>query len=60
MSTIRELKHEEKIRRRTERIGTPHIRLVRQCFWTWPWGHRYRDGVCVVCNKKQPEHNYHL
>ena len=27
-------------------------RLQQECFWTWPWGHIDRRGVCMVCGRR--------
>lgn len=41
-------------RRRKKLEWKPRGREIRKCFWTWRWGHFYKDGECVGCQVKEP------
>jgi hypothetical protein len=50
VTPTRETKRRYIQRKRVERLGcAPH--QASECFWTWPWGHRYEEGRCVWCRK---------
>ena len=54
---LRIAKRTESLRRRAARVGTADFEKVRTCFWTWPFGHRYKptrsawNYACVGCGK---------
>lgn len=49
MNDSRECKKAERPRLRAERSERrERRRMTRRCFWTWPWGHVYIQGVSVV------------
>jgi hypothetical protein len=45
---------EREAARRAAQVEAERTRLNRRCFWTWPWGHAYRGGVCAVCGASKP------